>query len=94
MSVTLKEGKTLEQLANEKGVDIQTVQDAIQAAHATEMRTQIEQAVTDGTITQEKADWLLEGLDKGFLDGPGFGGPRGHGFGGGLMGQPSAQNNK
>ena len=27
----------------------------------------------DGTISQEKADWLLEGLDNGFLDGPGFG---------------------
>lgn len=25
-------------------------------------------------MTQDKADWLLEGLDKGYLDGgPGFG---------------------
>jgi hypothetical protein len=31
-------------------------------------------------MSQEKADWLLEGLEKGFLDGPGFGfgfGPHG-----------------
>ena len=69
----LQSGKTLEQLAGEASVDLQAVQDAVQAAHETELRARIEQAVSDGTMTQEKADWLLEGLDKGFLDGPGFG---------------------
>ena len=76
----LRSGRTLEELANEAGVELQAVQDAIQAAHEDELRTRIEQGVADGTITQEKADWLLEGLEKGFLDGPGFGfgfGPRG-----------------
>jgi hypothetical protein len=48
----------------------------------------------DGTITQENADWLLEGLDKGFIGGPGgfghgFGGPRGDGLG--PKGQPPVQ---
>lgn len=44
------------------------------------MRAQIEAGVADGTIW-EKADWLLEGLDKGFLEGRGFGlgGPHGRG---------------
>ena len=69
----LQSGKTLEQLATEAGVDLQSVQNAIRAAHEDELRTRIKQAVSDGTMTQEKADWLLEGLDKGFLDGPGFG---------------------
>ena len=73
VSTALQSGKTLEQLAEEAGVDLQDVQDAIQAVRETELRTRIEQAVSDGTMTQEKADWLLEGLDKGFLDGPGFG---------------------
>jgi hypothetical protein len=81
ISAALKEGKTLDDLATTAGVDIQKVQDAIAAARAKEMRTRIEAGVADGTISQEKADWLLEGLDKGFLDGPGFGfgfgGPRG-----------------
>ena len=80
LNTALQSGKTLEQLAEEAGVDLQDVQDAIQAAYETELRARIEQAVSDGTMTQEKADWLLEGLDKGFLDGPGFGfgfGPRG-----------------
>lgn len=76
----LQSGKTLEQVAEDAGVDLQDVQDAIRAAHETELRARIGQAVSDGTMTQEKADWLLEGLEKGFLDGPGFGfgfGPHG-----------------
>jgi hypothetical protein len=80
----LRSGKTLEQLAEAAGVDIQEVQDAIQAAQSEAFRTRIQQAVTDGTITQEHADWLLEGLDKGFIGGPdgfGLGGPHGPGFG-------------
>jgi hypothetical protein len=80
----LRSGKTLEELANEAGVDLQDVQDAIQAARATEMRDRIQQSLEDGSITQEHADWLLEGLDKGFIGGPGgfgIGGPHGPGFG-------------
>ena len=76
----LRSGKTLEEIATEAGVEFQAVQDAINASHQEELRTRIEQGVADGTISQEKADWLLEGLEKGFLDGPGFGfgfGPRG-----------------
>src|SRR5687767_5771654 len=76
----LRSGKTLEELADEAGVDLQDVQNAIQDVHEEELRARIEQAVSDGTMTQEKSDWLLEGLEKGFLDGPGFGfgfGPQG-----------------
>jgi hypothetical protein len=80
ISAALKEGKTLEDLAATAGVDIQDVKDAISAARAVEMRADITAGVADGSISQEKADWLLEGLDKGFLTdghGFGFGGPRG-----------------
>ena len=84
LSTELQNGKTLQDLADAAGVDLQVVQDAIRAAHAEAMRQRIEQAVADGTMTQEKADWLLEGLEKGFLDGPGFG----FGFGPGPAGGP------
>lgn len=80
VSTALAGGKTLADLATTAGVDIADVQAAIQAAHEVEMRANIEAGVADGSISQEKADWLLEGLDKGFLSGPGgfgFGGPRG-----------------
>ncbi len=73
LSAALKEGKTLDDLATTAGVDVQNVKDAISKVHAEEMRARIEAGLAGGTISQEKADWLLEGLDKGFLDGPGFG---------------------
>jgi hypothetical protein len=86
LTSALESGKTLEDLAEEAGVDIENVRAAIQSVRQAEMREQIAQAVEDGTITQENADWLLEGLEKGFLGGPGgfgFGhGPKGLGNGG------------
>jgi len=96
LNTALQSGKTLEQLAQDANVDVQAVKDAIQAAHATEMRSRIQQAVTDGTITQANADWLLEGLDKGFIGVPGAfgfgpGGPHGHGFGPGDNQTPPTQ---
>ena len=83
LSTALKDGKTLEELATAAGVDIQDVKDAMAAVRIEEMRAQIDQAVTDGTLSQDKADWLLEGLDKGYLDGHGFGFGFGHGGPGG-----------
>jgi len=80
VTAALQEGKTLQELADDAGVDIQAVKDALSAAREASMRERIAQAVEDGTMSQDKADWLLEGLDKGFLDGPDFG--LGHGFGG------------
>ncbi len=94
LSTQLKNGKTLSDLATSQGVTLQSVQDAIQAARKTEMTAQINQAVTNGQMTQDKANWLLEGLNKGYLDGPGgFGFGRGIGFGGPGPngGQPPAQ---
>ena len=78
VTAALEDGQTLQDLADEAGVDMQEVFDAMNAVRAESIREHIAQAVEDGTMTQEKADWLLEGLDKGYLDGPGFG----HGFGG------------
>lgn len=90
----LRSGQTLEEIAEAAGVDIQDVQDAIQAARADDMRERIQQALDDGAITQEHADWLLEGLEKGFIGGPGgfgFGGKHGPGFGPAPEQIPSAE---
>lgn len=71
----LHEGKTLEEIAEAQGVDLDAVMEAAQAARIQEMKDAINQAVEDGQITQEQADWLLEGLDKGYIPGRGcFGG--------------------
>jgi len=77
------ESKTLAEIAEEKGVDIDAVQEALNASHAEAQRQAIGQAVEDGTMSQEQADWLLEGLELGFMGGRhgmgpgGFGGPGG-----------------
>ena len=76
-------GKSLTEIAEEQGVDVQAVYDAMEAARGEAMRAGIQQAVEDGSMSQEQADWLLEGLDQGFFPGGrGFGFGRGHGFGG------------
>jgi hypothetical protein len=84
------EGKSVSEIADEKGIDIQAVRDALNAGRAEAQRQAIQQGVQDGKITQEQADWLLEGLDKGFY-GAGHMGRGGHfgmgrGFGGGSFG--------
>ncbi|MGH8630106.1 MAG: hypothetical protein ACREU7_04970 [Burkholderiales bacterium] len=78
LSTQLWGGKTLAELAEEAGVELQAVRDAVEAAHLEATRAAIEQAVEDGSITQAHADWLLQGLDNGYWGG-GFG--RGLGMG-------------
>jgi hypothetical protein len=70
------EGKTLFVLAQELGVDFTEVREAMSAVH----EASLEQAVTDGTISQEQADWMLSRL--GGQGGQASG--MGRGFGGGL----------
>jgi hypothetical protein len=77
----LHAGKTLEEIATEQGVEMTAVQDAMNAAQGEATRQAIEQAVKDGRMSQEQADWMLEGIEQGFL-------PMGHGFGHGWGGHP------
>jgi hypothetical protein len=65
-------GKSLTEIAEERGEA---------------MRDRIQQGVQDGSMSQEQANWMLQGLDQGFFPGGrGFG----HGFGG-PMGPPQDQ---
>jgi hypothetical protein len=83
LSTQLWGGRTLADLADRAGVDLQTVRDAVEAAQKANVRASIEQAVEDGRLSQEQADWLLQGLDQGYW-GPGvrgFGMRGGFGFG-------------
>jgi predicted DNA-binding protein YlxM (UPF0122 family) len=78
-------GKSLTEIAEEQGVEIEALYDAMRAARAEAMRENIQQAVEDGSLSQEQANWLLQGLDQGFF-------PGGQGFGfGGPMGIPQEQ---
>ena len=68
LAAAREDGTRLPQLAEEQGVDMETVMTAVSDART----AAINQAVADGTITQEQADLLLS------MKGPHFGGPRGN----------------
>jgi len=75
LQAELEAGKTIAELAEEKGVDLQ-------ANRVEAMKEQIQQAVEDGRMTQEQADWMLDGLEQGFAPMKrGFGHARGGHFG-------------
>ena len=52
----LKDGKSIAEVAEEKGVDTQEIIDTYLA----ELEENLTQAVEDGKITQNQADWMLE----------------------------------
>jgi hypothetical protein len=78
----LHDGKSLADIATAQGKDIAAVQQAAQAAQTQAAKDAINQAVKDGRLTQDQANWMLQGIDKGWSHG--FGGPGmgGRGFGG------------
>jgi hypothetical protein len=77
----LHAGKSLAEIAEEQGVEMEDVREAMEVARGELMQDAIERAVEEGRMTQEQADWLLEGLEEGFL-------PRGRGIGGRGGGRP------
>jgi hypothetical protein len=62
----LHDGKRVEEIAEEQGVEMEELIEVVQNARQEAMRARIEQAVENGNMSQEQADWLLEGLDKGY----------------------------
>lgn len=85
----LHSGKTLAEIAEAQGVDLEKVWEAVQAARVQAMKEAIQQAVKDGRMSQEQANWLLEGLEKGYFPmGRGFGRGFGRGWGRGPWGCP------
>jgi hypothetical protein len=59
-------GRTLADLAERQGVELEAVQNAIEAARQEVMREAIQQAVEDGRLTAEQAEWLLRGIEQGY----------------------------
>lgn len=68
----IQDGATIEELAEEAGVDLEAYREEMMQNREEDLRTKIEEALAEGTISQDQADWLLEGLDKGYLNGPFF----------------------
>ncbi len=71
----LKSGATLASLAKEKNVQVQDLYDAAAAA----AKTQLDQAVKDGKITQAQADQVYKNIQAGEIGFGGMGGMMGKG---------------
>lgn len=64
LAAEIEAGKTLDEIAEEKGVDLAAVRlEALKADLAAKVEA--------GEITQEQADWLLEGMEQGYTEGHG-----------------------
>lgn len=70
----LHAGQTLAEVAEAQGVEMEALREAFDAARNTAMQEAIERAVENGAMSEEQADWILEGIEKGFM-------PRGRRFG-------------
>jgi hypothetical protein len=78
----LHDGRTVAEIAEEQGVQMDEVRDALDSAQVEARKQAIEQAVDDGRLTQEQADWMIEGLEQGYVPHGRFGSHRrGLGFG-------------
>ena len=97
LSAELWAGNTLADIAGEKGVDLVELHETVQAAVQAEMeaakvekeaamRETLDQALDNGTITQDHYDWLIEGLDNDYIPGFGFGRGSSRGGRGGFRG--------
>ena len=69
----LHAGKSLEEVAEGQGVEIEDLQEAFNTAQDEAAQDAIAQAVDDGEMTHDEADWRLEGLEQGYMSGRGFG---------------------
>lgn len=81
-------GRTIAEIAEERDVEMEEIRDALEAARIEARRQAIEQAVENGRLSQEQADWMIEGLEKGFTPaGRGIGRGRGRVPGNGSCGR-------
>jgi hypothetical protein len=85
LNAEINSGKTLAQVAEEKGISRSNLVAVLETAH----KDSLSQAVTDGTLTQEQADNILAQMSGNYewmLDNMGRGGMMGGQYGqGGMM---------
>lgn len=66
LEAELESGKSLADLAEAQGVDLQSLYDAAAAARDASRLEDIQERVASGDLTQDEADWLIEGQEQGF----------------------------
>ena len=66
LSAEFRTGKTLTQVAVEKGLDPTVVQQTVRTVTKAGPQAAIQQAVADGQFTRDNTEWLLLGLEKDY----------------------------
>ena len=84
----LHDGESVADIAEGKGVHLDELHDAIEDARVEARKQAIEEAVEAGRLTEEQAEWMLEGLEEGYVPGGrGFTSGRNCGPAGGMLGR-------
>jgi hypothetical protein len=65
----LQDGKTPQELADDAGINLEEFRESMQNAWEKNFKSRIQEALADDEISQDHANWLTEGLEKGFLGG-------------------------
>lgn len=96
MKAKWAEGKNLQQIAAEKGITQQQLQEKMKAARETQEKEWLQTLVTQGKITQAQADARLQVMkqkqgQRAGMKGNHMNGKRGGGMGMGMMTPPAAQ---
>ncbi len=60
----LRDGRSIAEIAAEQGVDTQTIVDALMD----QLREKLDEAVANGRLTQERADWILSQAETRITD--------------------------
>ena len=66
----LRDGATLADLAETKGVELATLRDLAQAERKASLLERVSQALEDGKITEAFVNWFKRGAEAGYLLGP------------------------
>jgi len=59
LNAELRAGKTIAQIAQAKNIGLSKLHDDVEAAH----KALLQQAVKDGKLTQQQADWMIQRMD-------------------------------
>jgi hypothetical protein len=65
----IQEGSTLEELAEDAGVDLDAFWQEMQEKKQEFMKARLEEALDSGDISQDQYDWMLEGIENGYMGG-------------------------
>ena len=62
-------GTTLEELADEAGIDLEAFWQEMSATREADHKARLQDALENGDITQEQYNWMMEGIQNGYMGG-------------------------